>query len=207
MKGSYDDVAPFYDRLSKFVFGSAVLRAHQYLINAIPADSAVLIIGGGSGFILEEIAKKCDGGLQITYVDNSKKMIDLSAKRNAGNNRVTYINQSVSNIDFPQKFDVVITPFFLDNFSEKSIKIIYNKIDSFLKPQGLWLFADFQLDKNVFWQKLMLQIMYLFFRIFCNIEASQLPDFGFHFRQYNYQLILKKTFYRNFIQAEIYRKN
>lgn len=206
MKRNYDTVAPFYDLLSKLVFGGSVLRAHKFLVNAVPAGSSVLIVGGGTGFMLEEISKKHASGLQITYVDISPKMIAFSKKRNIGGNNVLLINQSIFDTAFPKQFDVVITPFFLDNFSNNTAKIIFNKIDAALASGGLWLFADFQSEKNNLWQKMLLKLMYFFFKIVCNIEASHLPDSPSFFLQYDYKSIDMKTFYKDFIYAVIYQK-
>lgn len=207
MKGNYNNVAPFYDLLSSLVFGNSISRAVLFLINAIPANSSVLIIGGGTGQILEEISKKYRSGIQITYVDISEKMISISKKRSTGNNLVVFINQSISDVTFYQQFDVVITPFFFDNFSSDTTKVFFDKIDSLLKPSGVWLFADFQLsEKNNLWQKLLLNLMYFFFRCLCRIEASHLPDTASLFKAHKYQPVSKQTFYGKFIYSSIYLK-
>lgn len=207
MKGSYDTVAPFYDRLSRVVYGAAIVQAQIYLVHAIPENSVILIVGGGTGQILEEISKKHVNGLQITYVDISKEMIALSKKRNIGNNKVLFVNKAIADVSFQHKFDVVLTPFFFDNFSNSTAHIIFNKINASLKPHGLWLFADFQVsEKNNLWQKLLLGVMYLFFRTLCGIEASNLPDTTSLFYKFNYRLISSQTFYRKFIYSSIYLK-
>ena len=207
MKGNYDNVAPFYDLLSHLVFGNSISEALLFLVNAIPANSSVLIIGGGTGQILEEISKKYISGLQITYVELSKKMISLSKKRSTGDNSVVFINQSISDVTFYQQFDAVITPFLFDNFSTRTTKVLFNKIDILLKPFGLWLFADFQLsEKNKLWQKWLLNFMYFFFRFLCGIEASHLPDTASLFKDYKYQLVSKQTFYGKFIYSSVYLK-
>lgn len=207
MKGNYDNVVPYYDLLSRLVFGYAILQAHVFLANAIPANSSILVIGGGTGHILEEISKKNASGLQITYVEISEKMIALSKKRNTGNNEIVFINKSIRDVSFHRLFDVVITPFLFDNFSYSTTKIIFNKIDALLLPKGLWLFADFQgSDKNNIWQKLLLNFMYLFFRLLCKIEAAHLQDMRIFFEEYNYGNISMQTFFKKFIYAAIYIK-
>lgn len=207
MKGNYDNVAPFYDLLSHLVYGNAIVRAHRSFVNAIPANSSVLIAGGGTGQVLEEISKKYKSGLQITYVDISKKMIALSKKRNTGNNKVIFINESIAVARFQQQFDVVITPFVFDNFSNNTTKVVFHKIDTLLKPLGLWLFADFQLsEKNNGWQKLLLSVMYFFFRLICGIEAAHLPETTSLFEEYKYKPVSKQTFYKKFIYSSIYLK-
>ena len=207
MKRSYNVVAPFYDRLLRLIFGDDVLQSQIYLVNAIKPDSSVLIIGGGTGYILEEISRKHPNGLAVTYVDISKKMIDLSKKRNAGDNEIFFVNQSISDVAFTAQFDVVVTPFFLDNFSNSTAEVVFAKINAALASGGLWLFADFQLSEmNNLWQKFLLKYMYFFFRFLCNIEASHLPDTAFLFEKYQYQLISTQTFYKNFICSSIYVK-
>lgn len=207
MKGNYDNVAPFYDLLSHLIYRDSILQANIFLVNAIPANSSILIIGGGTGHILEEISKKYVSGLQITYVEISEKMIAFSRKRNTGNNRVAFINKSIGDVIFHHPFDIVITPFLFDNFSCSTAKIIFHKIHALLVPAGLWLFTDFQLsEKNNVWQKVLLKTMYLFFRLLSNIEAAHLQDMRALFEKYNYSNISMQTFYKKFIYAVIFVK-
>lgn len=205
MKGNYNNIAPYYDLLSHIVFGNAMMRTHAFLVNAIPANASILVIGGGTGYILEEIAKKHHSGLRITYVDISEKMIALSRKKNAGDNEVVFINRSILDTIFDQTFDVAITPFFFDNFSGDTSKVIFDKINAALTPGGVWLFADFLItSQSSLWQKLLLKLMYMFFRALCGIEASNLPDTTALFKKYKYGAVSSQTFYRQFISAVIY---
>lgn len=207
MKGNYNTIAPFYDRLSRVFYGRAIVNAQKFLVEAISANSTILIIGGGTGWILEEITNQHAKGLQITYIDITKKMIELSMKRNVGSNNVSFVNDAVQHAPLNQMFDVVITPFLLDNFSFATAAMVFNKLHDHLNPNGLWLFADFQVsDKGNLWQKLLLDVMYLFFKLACNIEASKLPDAQSLFRKNGYQVVASKTFFRNFICSVIYQK-
>ncbi|MBS1526144.1 MAG: methyltransferase domain-containing protein, partial [Bacteroidetes bacterium] len=111
MAANYNNSAWFYDRLSRLVYGKALIRSQVYLLPFIPAHSKVLIAGGGTGWILEEITKIHPSGLEITYVEIAANMMKLSRKRNAGDNQVTFINDAVENISLEHDYDVVITPF------------------------------------------------------------------------------------------------
>ena len=207
MKGNYNTIAPFYDLLSRIVFGNAIIQSQRFLINAIPAGSSILIIGGGTGYILEEISKKFSKGLWIYYIDISEKMIALSKRKNIGDNQIVFINQSVVDVLLSQNFTVVITPFLLDNFKENSVKTVFDKLHASLQPGGLWLFADFEAnEKSPLWKKAMLKVMYFFFRIFCNIEASHLPDTESLFNKYGYKMICRKGFFKAFICSKVYVK-
>lgn len=207
MKGNYNKIAPYYDRLSKIIFGNAIVNAQLYLLDFINPKSTILIVGGGTGWLLNEISKKYVEGLQITYVEVSSKMVELSKKRAIGKNKVLFINKSIQEAILDQEFDIVITPFLLDNFSDETIKGIFSKIDKNLKSSGRWLFSDFQLSpRHSFWQRPFLRSMYLFFRLTCNIEADRLPETNDLFETFNYNHVSSKTFFYEFIRSTCYQK-
>lgn len=204
MSANYDNSAWFYDRLSRLVYGDALIKAQVYLLQFIPADATVLIVGGGSGWILEEIAKKHPAGLRITYVEVSSKMTAQAKKRNVGRNRVVFINDAVENVSSGSSFDVVLTAFLFDSFSEQTMKSVFGHIHSLLKPGGLWLYSDFRLTKKR-WQQLLLKTMLKFFRAICHIEASRLPDVERQFELHRYTIVESRTFFKGFVISKVYR--
>jgi ubiquinone/menaquinone biosynthesis C-methylase UbiE len=180
--GNYDKVAPYYDFLSRLVYGNAINHAHAFLVSFIPPGSSVLIVGGGTGQILTEIIEKHSSGLRIVFVDNSAKMIALAKRKFVGSNLVTFVTDTIQNVILQQSFDVAITPFLFDNFSTITASSVFLKIHQLVKPGGLVLFADFV--QNNFWQKSLLKIMYSFFRFTCHIEAHRLTDTALLFKQH-----------------------
>ncbi len=52
MAANYNNSAWFYDSLAGLVYGKALVKAQVYLLQYIPADSNILIVGGGTGWIL-----------------------------------------------------------------------------------------------------------------------------------------------------------
>lgn len=205
MASNYDNSAWFYDRLSQVVYGKALVRSQVYLLPFIPAGANILIAGGGTGWILEEIAKIHPSGLTITYAEISAKMTALSRKRNAGDNYVSYINEPVENITGTGQYDVVITPFLFDNFTELTLQKVFDHIHNSLKPDGIWLNTDFRLTGK-WWQTLLLRSMLLFFRVICRIEAHRLPGIEKHFEKHQYQVIDQKDFFGKFILSTAYKK-
>jgi ubiquinone/menaquinone biosynthesis C-methylase UbiE len=205
MPANFNNSAWFYDRLSRLVYGKALIGAQVYLLQCVLPNSNILIIGGGTGWILEELTKIHPASLNITYAEVAPKMIALSQKRNIGNNHVVFINDAIENIALAPDFDVVITPFLFDNFTEQTTSKVFNHIHSLLKPGGLWLNCDFQLSGK-WWQNILLKSMFLFFRIVCKIEASQLPDIEKHFATHNYKCIAQQTFFGDFIISKGYMK-
>jgi len=205
MSANYNNSVWFYDFLTGLVFGKTLFSAQVYLLNNIRPGNKILIAGGGTGKILEAITGIHHAGLKITYVDVSEKMIAASKKRDTGKNEVTFINAAIENIQLPDNFDIVITPFLLDNFTEENLQKIFSRIDQSLLPGGLWLNTDFQLTGKR-WQKIMAGSMLIFFRIICAIEAEKLPDIQNCFSNNGYRIVEQKTFWGDFIITAAYQK-
>jgi ubiquinone/menaquinone biosynthesis C-methylase UbiE len=205
LKADYNRIAFVYDMLARLVYGKTLVNAQVYLLQAIPADTRILIIGGGTGWILEEIAVIQTHGLDITYVDSSEQMIHLAKARNCGGNKVTFVAQPIESISTETLYDVVITPFLLDNFTAEMMEDIFPSVNLLLRAGGKWLYADFQ-NTGKLWQQALLKIMYFFFRVFCTIPASKLPDAAGYFTKYGYRIVGQKTFMDGFVAAIVYEK-
>jgi len=205
MSANYNNSAWFYDSLARLVYGRALVNAQVYLLHHIPANSHVLIVGGGTGWILDELTRIYPGGLNITYVEVAPNMMVLSQKRNIGGNKITFINDAIENVALPPDFDVVVTPFLLDNFTEQTLDKVFNSIAALLKKDGLWLNASFQLTGK-WWQQVLLKSMFVFFRVVCGIEASRLPGINKCFDDIGYKVVEGKVFFGEFIGARIYKK-
>jgi ubiquinone/menaquinone biosynthesis C-methylase UbiE len=204
MAANYNNSAWFYDRLARLVYGNALINAQLYLLDYIKPDTRILIVGGGTGWILDELIRIHPSGLKITYVEVAADMMALSKRKNTGSNEVVFINDAIENVNLSPDFDVVITPFLFDNFTEQTLHIVLAHIHSLLKPRGLWLNADFQLTGK-WWQQFLLKSMFLFFKVICGIEASKLPEIESHFTSNGYKVIGEKTFFNDFIVAKVYR--
>jgi ubiquinone/menaquinone biosynthesis C-methylase UbiE len=205
MAANYDNAAWFYERLSKLVFGQAQVKAQEYFLNQIKPQSEILIIGGGTGQILESLSRLYPSGLIITYAEISANMISLSRKRKVSQNQVDFITGDIGAINFKQTYDVVITAFLFDNFSGAKLAKVFPLIDAQLKQNGLWLDTDFQLTGPL-WQNVMLASMYAFFKLLKAVEVRKLPNVRHTFSQYKYQLNHEKAFYGNFIVSRAYKK-
>lgn len=178
MRNNYDNIASSYDLLSRLVFFRSQVKAQIEQLKYIPEGSNVLIAGGGTGWILEEIAKIHPSGLSITYVEISAKMLEISQKRNTKANTITYIRSSIEDFkpahkkestfdssassnsnfksganisDTPNKdapYDTIITAFLFDNFLPEKVNSVFTQLNSYLKNGGSWLFCDFNYEEN-----------------------------------------------------------
>lgn len=199
--GNFDSVASFYDRLSKLVFGNTLLEAQCHFLNTIPPNSTVLILGGGSGELLQRLLD-AQPLCRVYYVDASAKMISLTQKRVGDVTNVTFIRGTENDIPAAVRVDVVITNFYLDLFSELTLQRVVEKIKSHLKPEGIWLATDFVKTSRIA-DKLLLKLMYIFFRVTSGIEASRLPEWEKEMRKY-FMETASKYFRGEFVRSVVY---
>ena len=201
----YNNAAWFYDALAHIVFGKTINKSQTCFLETIIPGSSILIVGGGTGWILDEITRQQSCGLQIVFVEKSSKMIKTARKRLTGSNQVIFIHEAIENSLLDKSFDMVITSFLFDSFSISTINTVFKRLEAKLRPGGIWLYSDFLASKKL-WHKLLLNIMYFFFKVVCNIEADNLPDLDLQFKKYDLDLINEKRFYGNFITGRIYMK-
>ena len=206
MTNDYNSIAGIYDVLSKLIFQKSIINAQKFLLQYIPANSNILIVGGGTGWILEAIADLRSKNIQITYVEKSARMISLSKRRHYKKNTVDFVNEAIEDFTTEKIFNVIFTAFVFDNFKADKTAIVFNRLNQSLKQNGLWLYADFINDNHgKLWKKILLKIMYVFFKLTCNIETQQLINMDNYFAE-SYTKTSKNFFYSNFIQSKIYLK-
>jgi tRNA (cmo5U34)-methyltransferase len=203
----FNQVAAFYDPLAKLVFGTNLEKAQNWLLPYIPDGATILIIGGGSGWLLKQILLNTSPA-HVLYLEASEKMLDLARQLNQQPEVVTYRLGTDADIQTHEQFDVIITPFILDLYPEHRLTQLMHRLNNVLALGGLWLFADFWpvQQKPPVWQKLLAKSMYLFFGLLSGVRASQLPDYDKHFRQLNLQEQASEQFYKGFVQAKVFRK-
>lgn len=200
---NYNAVAKYYDFISQLVFGKKLIQAQSLFLDSIQAENQILIIGGGTGKILNAINTLGKRNLSVTFLDASQKMIDLAKKRNYENLNVQFICERIEFFETKRPFDVIMTPFFFDNFEKDKIDFLFPAIAKLLNNGGLWMYTDFNLTYKKRWiDSILVKIMYLFFKITSRIETQKLIDMQSYFS--NYQLIKE---HRGFICSRLYKSN
>jgi tRNA (cmo5U34)-methyltransferase len=208
---NFDSIAPYYDSLSRLVFGNALRRAQVEHLGAIPEQAHVLLIGGGSGWLLKQLRLQ-KPQIQVTYLESSSKMLELAQKHckqlAIPTAAVSFRLGDEDSLQPNESFDVILTPFLLDLFPDDRLQHLMDRLYTALHPGGLWLFSDFwPVHKPApHWQRLMLRSMYTFFGLVSGVRATRLPDFGLHFQRLHLQEKTNTSFYSGLIQAKVYRK-
>ena len=208
MPNNYDSIARVYDSLSRMVFFRSQVKAQLDQLHYLSTGQSILIVGGGTGWILEEISKVQPNGLRITYVEVSANMLELSKKRSTANNSVTFIHSPIEEFRVEGMYDVIITAFLFDNFMEEKVEKVFNQLHIQLKRDGIWMFTDFFYAEKSgrIWQLYLLKVMYWFFRKVSDIEAKALIHTERYFVEKGYRVLQEQYYYGKFIQSIVHQK-
>lgn len=199
----FNVIAPFYDRLAAVVFGADILESQLCFLTEVPPHAKVLVLGGGTGKWLNELLR-INPTCVVYYVDASSKMLAIAKSRCNSKGQVNFIHGTEESIP-DEKYEIVVTYFFVDLFDESKLDMLIRDIGEKLKVGGQWIVADFVRERN--WHRLLLGVMYAFFAFLRAVDTTKLPDWQEIFIQNNYQVQKSKSFFRNFIKSCVYDKS
>lgn len=203
----FNRIAPYYDRLTRLVFGKAILNSQLEFLSSVRPDSTVLILGGGTGAMLPLLLRRIPSG-RILYIEASSEMLKL-AERNVPaefTTKIRFVHGTHHSLPDGMQFDVIITNFFLDLFPDDEVGTICQELSSRLRQQGLWMISDF-VKGNKWWHGMMLWTMYRFFRLTSGITGSRLSSWDQRLRAVGLRATDSKSFFHGFIKSGLYTKS
>ena len=175
---NFNRVSWAYDFLVKLVFGKSLRDAQAHYLKRISNHSKILVIGGGTGIILEDLYNLCPN-THVDYVEASSSMIRLAKKKAKPNWSIEFIHQSDTSKLPNQHYDYIIAGFFLDVFPEKQLETVVKNLKSSLKPEGKLHVTDFHTDMyDWWWSRALLKGMFLFFRLSARLASKKLLPFS-----------------------------
>lgn len=200
----FDKVANWYDRLAKLVFGDAIKKAQTHFLEKIPKEGKLLIIGGGTGWILKELFI-LRPNLEVHYIEASTRMLALAKKNSPESFNVRFIHGTEKNMP-ETEYDCIITNFFLDVFKPKQLLNVVEKLKNHLAFKGVWLVTDFQKTAK-FFHTLLIKVMHLFFRLISNLESKSLNDLSVPFQKLELTEAESTVYFGGMIYSKVYRLN
>lgn len=201
----FDRIAWAYDFLAGTVFGRAMERSQVTYLSEIQPGSRVLILGGGTGWIIARLLS-IRPDCEVTYIDASGRMIGKARRRLIEPAKVRLIHGTEDDIPPGSTFDVVITHFYLDMFPKNHLAHLVGKIGGFIPGRTQWIATDF-VGNEKFWQRIMLLVMYKFFHLTAGIQSNSLPDWNRSLREAGWVKSESRFFYSRFIESAVYRRN
>lgn len=175
---NFDWIAPVYDTLARLVFGQRLQVAQALFLDRIPAGASVLLVGGGTGELLVAVCAR-QPDCHVLYLETSSRMVALATRRMlrwSGPATVTFRVGDELVLHPDEQFDVVITPFVLDLFTEEILLTrLIPRLKQTLKPGGVWLVTDF-VNTAGWWQRALLWTMIRFFRLTAGVAVRHLAN-------------------------------
>jgi ubiquinone/menaquinone biosynthesis C-methylase UbiE len=201
----FNVLAKYYDALAHLVFGRSIRKAQLVYLTEIPSRADVLMLGGGTGYLLEQLMM-VHPDCRVWYVEASSSMIRQAAERTRRfHERITFIHGTENNIPSQLQFDVVVLDFFLDLFNELTLQATVEHLKQTTAPGGIWLITDFT-KTGKWWHAVLLTLMYRFFGVLCGIEARVLPPWEAVLQQNGLAPVREQYFYGRFIKRAVWKK-
>lgn len=196
---NFNRIAPVYGFLKTVVFGNQLEKAVNSFLEEIPSNSKVLIVGGGTGEILTHF----NSSHYITYLELSDAMLTKSKGVNSAA-EIKFVKADILTWKSEESFDVIITPFLLDCFTETELDLIFPKFAMALNSKGKWIHTDFYPKDKL--QKFLIRIMYVFFNLTTGLRTRELADFELLFKKNEFICTRKGLFYHSMVESKIYQK-
>lgn len=201
MKNNFNRIAPVYDALAQLVFGDKLKKVQQVYLDHLLMNDKVLIVGGGTGEILEWLPK--EARVMVDYLELSSAMINKARKRKSQALETNFINGDI--VDHEGKYDVIIASFFLDCFDQDDLEKVLHKLASLLKVEGKLLVTDFALTESQR-DKLLQKVMHQFFKITANLRSDHLKNIRGIMLASDFIEIRYQTFEKERLFAGVYGK-
>jgi len=201
LASGFDRLAPVYDLLARIAIGRGICRSQLPFLNYLAKRHKLLILGGGTGWILPYI-RIANPLLQIDYVDISGRMIEKAKRRVWEDIWVKFVIGTEENIP-DTGYDCVITNFYLDLFDERNLENVIEHIKNSLQADALWIVTDFVCEKK--WHERILSIMYRFFRLVTGMLTVKLPEWEHKLRMSGGIQLEMKKYSQGFIKSVVFR--
>jgi len=197
----FNRLAPIYDALARVSVGKGIRTSQLHFLNHLRERRKLLILGGGTGWILPYIIKS-NPTIQIDYVDISHRMIEQARSNVSADFQVRFIVGTEENI--PDKnYDCVITNFYLDLFDDVNLGHAVFCIKNSILPNAIWVATDF-IDE-IPWHRRVLAIMYWFFRVTTGLRTKKLPLWEKELRKAGGTQLEMAKCSRGFIKSVVFR--
>jgi ubiquinone/menaquinone biosynthesis C-methylase UbiE len=176
-----DRLAPWYGLVEYLAFGGALEQARFVFLDRLANARRILVLGEGDGRALERLLAFAPTA-EVQVHELSGRMIALARQRIGNSPRVRFEQGDARSCTWPpNRYDAVVTLFFLDCFSEPDVAALIHRIAGAMAPGCLWLVSDFAIPASGWrrWHaKAWTWAMYRFFHIATGLETLSLPGMG-----------------------------
>lgn len=205
----FDRVARLYRALEYGAFGGTLQRARLAHVDVLRDCRDILILGDGDGRFLSALVAIAPAA-RVHCIDASAAMQAIAAARLSDHDRarVTFECADARTVDLGARtFDAIVTMFFLDCFVEADVRSLVNAMAPRLRPNGVWLFADFNIPPRGLARihaRVVVAALYAFFRWQTGIAARALPSSEARLREVGLTCVAEQEFRAGLVRSAVY---
>ena len=178
-------LARLYRAMEYLSFGPFLERCRNRRLPEMLAARTALVYGDGDGRFLARLAAAAPE-MMIDAVDASNTMLRHAARRlerlRAGPAaRVTLRCADALAYQPQQIYDLIVSHFFLDCFTDAEIALLLQHVRAAARPGTLWIVSDFAAPKGSISGRvgrLVVRALYLAFRLLTGLRTQHLPNYA-----------------------------
>ena len=183
MKGTspnFDRIARPYRLLEYLSIGRLLEKTRFTFMHRMQCAKKALVLGDGDGRFTAKLLQENDA-VRVTAVDISPEMLRLMRERCSwAGGRLKTVNTDALSFcrEDSQKYDLVVTHFFLDCLSQSEVNELAALVASLTEPEAVWVLSEFAIPRNAMRlpARVLVRGLYAAFRIVTGLRTSRLPD-------------------------------
>jgi hypothetical protein len=210
---NFNRLAAHYHWMETFFAGGLMQRGRLTFLSRTRHCRRALLVGEGTGKFLAELLR-ANPQIQVTCLENCRGMIEqmrrrLSAKK-LDASRVEFQQRDALHWSSPpEKFDLVVTNFFLDCFRAEQLQRLVPLLAGATTAEAIWLLADFR-EPERGWQRwrarIILALLYAFFKVATSLSASRLTPPDRFLAGAGFNLIERRFVSFGFVHADFWQR-
>ena len=208
-----DRIAAWYQWLEYAAFGNRLQRHRLFYLDAVQKCRRALVLGDGDGRFLLQLALG-NRLMEIDSIEASSRMLELAAGRLNSHGildpeRIRLIRDDATSVAFPcRRYDLVVTNFFLDCFTDEQVESLAGKVAAHVVPGTFWVVSEFHKPPKG-WRAvhadLWLKSMYLFFRFSTRLQTRRLPPWRDSLAANEFTLKKKFSSFAGLVVSELWQ--
>ncbi len=185
---NFDPIARPYRWLEYLTFGPFLERSRFHFLGELGNHHRALILGDGDGRFTARLLTT-NRQIIVDAIDSSAAMLHLLTRRAArlgpsASERLR--TRQINALDFAPEgaYDLVVTHFFLDCFSERDIDALISRITPHLTPGATWLVSEFAIPQRPaarYLSRAIITALYWLFGLVTGLKVHKLPDYASQF--------------------------
>ena len=206
---NFDRLAPYYHWMEALSGGRLLQRSRTAGLDELKNCRNILSAGEGHGrFAAACMARFPEA--RLTCVEASAAMI-CAAKAHVRHQGIPIRWQNAELLLWhsDEKFDAIVTCFFLDCFAQDELAAVVEKLANLAAPQAVWLIVDFSIPARGFvrWRaRAVHALMYAFFRRAVALPARRLTPPDALLQAHGFRLLARREYSCGLLRSDVWQR-